>query len=279
MLQRILVLVIALGVLSLVFGLVEWRWPSVRGQKLLRRGWVTDVSWWLFTPTIGKLFSGIFVGAVIIGLARVLGMGITTDHLKGLTERDTFIASQPIALQLAEFLLLADILAYWQHRAFHHFERLWRIHAVHHSSTELDWLSAVRVHPLNDALSSTAIAAPLILLGFNSLTLAAYLPFLTFYAIGLHANVNWDLGPLRYLISSPAFHRWHHSAEAQALNKNFAGLFPVFDWLFGTLYLPRDKQASVFGVFGQNVPSNFVSQLSYPLRRTKQMPATAPAAA
>ena len=267
MIERIPVLIAALGVLSLVFGLVEWRWPSLRGQKRIRCGFFTDVAWWLFTPTAGKLFSGVFVVMVSLSLARILGLPITVDHLKGLAERDTAIGRQPVAVQLVEFLLLADLLAYWQHRAFHSFERLWRIHAVHHSSTELDWLSAVRVHPLNEALSNTAIAAPLILLGFSPVTLAAYLPFLTFYAITLHANVDWDMGPLRYVISSPAFHRWHHSAEEEALNKNFAGLFPVLDWLFGTLYLPRDKRASVFGTVDRSVPGGFLRQLAYPLMK------------
>ena len=170
-------------------------------------------------------------------------------------------------MQIIEFLVLADLLAYWAHRAHHKFEKLWRTHAVHHSSTDLDWLSSVRVHPLNDALQTTAIAAPLLLLGFSPTTLAAYLPFLTLYAIALHANVSWGYGPLRFLVSSPAFHRWHHSMEPDALNKNFAGLFPAFDLLFGTLYLPKDKRASQFGVVDASVPSGFVGQLT--LRRAK----------
>jgi sterol desaturase/sphingolipid hydroxylase (fatty acid hydroxylase superfamily) len=267
MFARIPALLIALGALSLIFGLVEWRWPAIRGQKRIRQGFLTDVTWWLFTPTISKLFSGVFVAIVILTLARILHLPITIAHLKGLAQRDTAVSRQPIAVQLVEFMLLADFLSYWQHRAFHSFERLWRIHAVHHSSTQLDWLSAVRVHPLNEAFSNTAIAAPLILVGFSPMTVAAYLPFLTFYAIMLHANVSWDMGPLRYVISSPAFHRWHHSAEAEALDKNFAGLFPMFDWLFGTLYMPRDKRATVFGTVDRAVPSSFIKQLSYPLRK------------
>jgi sterol desaturase/sphingolipid hydroxylase (fatty acid hydroxylase superfamily) len=212
----------------------------VRGQRRVRRGFITDSAYWLFTPTVGKLFSGIFVAVVILSLARLLGMPLTVDHLRGLTERDTGVSRQSAGAQLIEFLLLADFLAYWQHRAFHHIERLWRIHAVHHSSTDLDWLSSVRVHPLNEALSNTVIATPLLLLGFSPTTVAVYLPFLTFYAILLHANVAWSYGPLGYVISTPGFHRWHHSVEPESLNKNFAGLFPFFDWIFGTLYLPND---------------------------------------
>jgi sterol desaturase/sphingolipid hydroxylase (fatty acid hydroxylase superfamily) len=210
---------IALGVLSLGFGVLERLWPSVRGQRRLRKGFFTDVTWWLFTPTLGKLFSSIVVAVSILSLAAVLGVGITADHLRGIAERDTAIGRQPLALQLVEFLLLADVLAYLQHRAFHTISRLWKIHAVHHSSTEIDWLSAVRLHPLNDAISSAAVATPLILLGFSPTTLAAYLPFLTLYAIALHANVNWTYGPLRAVVTSPVFHRWHHAAEQEALNK------------------------------------------------------------
>ena len=82
----------------------------------------------------------------------------------------------------------------------------------------------------------------------------------------LHTNVSWSFGPLRSVIASPAFHRWHHSAEAEALDKNFAGLLPVYDWLFGTLYFPKDKLASNFGVNGEPVPAGFLGQMLYPFR-------------
>jgi sterol desaturase/sphingolipid hydroxylase (fatty acid hydroxylase superfamily) len=269
--ERVLVLVAALGVLSLGFGLLEWRFPAVRGQRRFRRaGYFTDVAWWLFTPTIGKLFTGIVVAVAVIGLGAVLGLGITGDHLRGVTQRDTFMGRQPLLLQFAMFLVLADFLAYWSHRAHHTMERLWQFHAVHHSSTEVDWLSSVRVHPLNDAIGSTVVATPLLLLGFSVGTLGAYLPFLTLYAILLHANVGWSYGRLRCLIASPAFHRWHHSAEPEAVDKNFAGLFPVWDRLFGTLYLPKDRRPARFGIVERNVPTGFLSQLLYPFRSQRR---------
>ncbi|MGE0686288.1 MAG: sterol desaturase family protein [Dehalococcoidia bacterium] len=261
-------LIVALAVVGLVFAVMEWRWPSVRGQKRFRKGVFTDVSWYFFTATLGRLFSGVFIFIVIVVAARILGVGPSGDQLRGLTARETSISRWPLGFQLVVFTLLADFLAYWQHRAFHTFERLWRMHAVHHSSTELDWLSAVRVHPLNDAISSAIVATPLLLLGFSGATLGAYLPLLTVYAIGLHANVSWGYGPLRYVFASPAFHRWHHSNEPEAINKNFAGLLPVWDILFGTLYLPKDRRATSFGVNGDPVPPTFLRQLAYPLRRS-----------
>jgi sterol desaturase/sphingolipid hydroxylase (fatty acid hydroxylase superfamily) len=269
--ERAVTLLIALGVLGLAFGIIERLWPSVRGQQFLlrRKGAFTDVTWWLFTPTIGKLFTGIVVAVSVLTLAAVLGMGLTVEQLRGVTERDTLVGRQPLAVQLAEFLLLADVLAYVQHRAFHTFGRLWRIHAVHHSSTEVDWLSSVRVHPLNDAIGNTIVAAPLLLLGFSPATLGAYLPFLTLYAIMLHANVGWDFGKVRYIFASPAYHRWHHSSEPEAINKNFSGLFPFVDWLFGTLYFPRERQPVNFGVVGERVPDGFLGQLTFPFRSSR----------
>ena len=110
------------------------------------------------------------------------------------------------------------------------------------------------------------VATPLLLLGFSPAALAAYLPFLTLYAIMLHANVDWSFGPLRNVIASPAYHRWHHSAEEQALDKNFSGLFPVMDILFGTYYLPRGLKPQRFGVVGEAPPHGFFGQLVYPFR-------------
>ncbi len=272
--ERLLVLAIGLVVLSLGFGLLEWRFPAIRGQKKFRRaGYFTDVAWWLFTPTVGKLFTGIVVAVSIIGLGALLGLGITGDHLRGIAERDTFVGRQPLVLQLGAFLLMADFLAYWSHRAHHTIGRLWKLHAVHHSSTQVDWLSSVRVHPLNDAIGSCIVATPLLLLGFSVGTLGAYLPFLTLYAIMLHANVGWSYGPLRNVIASPAFHRWHHSAEPEAIDKNFAGLFPFWDRLFGTLYMPKDRQPTRFGVVGEAPPAAFLPQLVYPFRSRRSQAA------
>jgi sterol desaturase/sphingolipid hydroxylase (fatty acid hydroxylase superfamily) len=148
-----------------------------------------------------------------------------------------------------------------------HSRRLWKFHAVHHSSKEVDWLSSVRLHPVNDAVSRIFQAVPFVLLGFSPAVVAAYVPFLTLYAILLHANVSWTFGPMGYLVASPAFHRWHHTKEPEAIDKNFAGLLPMWDLLFGTFYLPKDRRPTEFGVHDDGVPENFWGQLAYPFRR------------
>ena len=73
----------------------------------------------------------------------------------------------------------------------------------------------------------------------------------------LHANVNWSYGPLRYVVPSPMFHRWHHPTEAEGLETNFAGLFPVIDLAFGTFFMPAGRQPQRFGIMGRSVPMVF----------------------
>src|SRR5262249_30149291 len=118
-----------------------------------------------------------------------------------------------------------------------------------------------------DVVARVAQAIPILLLGLPPTILAAYVPFLTFWAIFIHANVPWSLGPLRYVIASPAFHRWHHTSEEEGLDKNFAGLFPFLDALFGTLHLPAGQQPQRFGLLGEEVPEGLLGQLLYPFRR------------
>jgi sterol desaturase/sphingolipid hydroxylase (fatty acid hydroxylase superfamily) len=182
--------------------------------------------------------------------------------------RAGLLQRQPAWLQVAEVLLLGDLLGYWSHRLFHG-RALWRFHAIHHSSTSVDWLSSVRLHPINDVVGRVLQAVPLFLLGFRPTILAGYVPFLSFYAVLLHANLRWTFGPLRYLLASPTFHRWHHTTEAEGLDKNFAGLFPFLDVLFGTFYMPRERQPAAYGLLRNDVPAGLLGQLAYPFRRTR----------
>ena len=68
-----------------------------------------------------------------------------------------------------------------------------------------------------------------------------YIIFAGFQAGLIHANIRWDLGPLKYVFCSPRYHHWHHSSDDEAIDKNYVAHLPVIDWLFGTFYMPRDK--------------------------------------
>lgn len=223
------------------------------------------MAYWFFTPLVTRVVTRVSLGLVFVLIA--VSQGVTFDELRRVaTTRRTWVSSLPLGIQIPLILLLADLLAYWSHRIFHA-PWLWPFYAIHHSSSAVDWLSSVRLHPVNDALSRIAQVLPLYWLGFNGAALAAFVPFLTFYALLVHANVSWSYGPLRYLVASPVFHRWHHTSEAEGLDKNFASLFPFIDLAFGTFYMPPDRQPQRFGILNDNVPAGLLAQLAYPFRR------------
>lgn len=264
--------VIGLVLLGVVFGIVERFWPAIPGQRRRRRGWRTDIAWWFVQPFVANPLTAGMVIVMAVVIALLAGSGPGSDNIRAWLDRETLVNRQPPALQAIEALVLLELVAYWSHRAFHRLGMLWKFHAIHHSSEELDWLSSVRVHPLNEAGQRMAQAVPVILLGFDLSYLAIFVPALTFYAIMLHSNVPWGFGPLRYVVASPCYHRWHHTSEQEGLDKNFAGLFPWLDVLFGTFYMPRDRQPDQFGVRGEVVPEGFWGQVLYPWRRAPAAP-------
>jgi len=193
-----------------------------------------------------------------------MGFGAGREAMQAWLARPTWISAQPRWAQLVLALLFGDLLGYVAHRLFHR-GRAWRFHAVHHSSPGLDWLSSVRLHPLNEVGSRLLVVVPLALLGFKPLQMAAVPVATALYALLLHADVSWDFGPLRGVLASPAFHRWHHAAGPAARDRNFAGLFAFWDVLFGTYHLPRGARPERLGV-DEAVPRGVLAQLVWPFR-------------
>jgi sterol desaturase/sphingolipid hydroxylase (fatty acid hydroxylase superfamily) len=266
MLRYLIAVTLALLVAGAVFTVVERRWPALRGRSAWSRSdKTTDLAYWFVMPLVTRTMikAGTVVAVVLVALA--LGAPLGGGELQPWIEaRRTVVSREPRWLQAVEVLILVDLLGYWGHRLFHR-RPLWRFHAIHHAVRELDWLSSVRVHPVNEALMRISYVVPLFALGFRGELLLGVTPVLTLYALCLHANVPWTFGPLRYVLASPAFHRWHHSAEAEALDKNFAAMFPVWDLLFGTYHLPVGRQPAVFGA-NDEVPAGLAAQLAWPFR-------------
>jgi sterol desaturase/sphingolipid hydroxylase (fatty acid hydroxylase superfamily) len=249
-----------------VLGTLERLRPARPGQRLLRGGLRTDLAYWFFTPLVTRWVTRVAVIAAVVVLAARAGVPLDRAHVQAFAAGSgRAVQRLPVWVQVAAVLLLGDLVGYAMHRTFHG-RRLWRFHAVHHSSREVDWLSSVRLHPVNDVVMKLAQVVPFIAVGFNPAVVAAYAPFLTFHALLLHANVRWTFGPLRYVVSSPAFHRWHHTTQAEGLDKNFAGLFPFIDLMFGTFYMPEGRQPEKFGILDGDVPEGIVRQMAYPFR-------------
>jgi sterol desaturase/sphingolipid hydroxylase (fatty acid hydroxylase superfamily) len=90
--------------------------------------------------------------------------------------------------------------------------------------------------------------------------------FDTTTAAFVHANLNWTLGPLKYVVATPVFHRWHHTSLDQGGNSNFGSLFSVWDVLFGTFYMPAHALPGHYGIDDPNFPAGFIGQTVHPFR-------------
>ncbi len=262
MVQIVVTPIVAFFVLLVLFRLIDWFRPVEHRVPILRSGFWTDIAYWAITPLMTRVLTRVTTLVVILPVAWLAYDRIDRDLiLNGFGPASHL----PLPLQAILILLIADFFGYWGHRMFHR-PGLWRLHAVHHSSDALDWLSSVRVHPLNDAIMRAGTTLPVFALGFAPKAVATLLPLITLMAILVHANVDWDWGPLRSVVASPRFHRWHHTSEVEGRDKNFAGIFPLWDILFDTYYMPKDRVPTHFGC-DSPVPQGVFRQFLFPFRR------------
>jgi lathosterol oxidase len=245
--------VLDLLVLALVFVPLERAFARVREQRILRAGWRTDLAHFFASHLLVQVLA-----LLTIAPAELLLGGLVPPGLHAV------VSAWPLAIQVALAIACADFFQYWTHRAFHALPWLWRFHAIHHSSEEMDWLAGSRLH-LVDVVATRAVSfLPLFALGLSARALVAYLVFVSFQAVFLHANVRFRFGPLRWLVATPEFHHWHHARAP--VDKNFAVHLPCLDRLFGTAWLPGGFPVH-YGVAGERVPEGWLRQLVWPFAR------------
>jgi sterol desaturase/sphingolipid hydroxylase (fatty acid hydroxylase superfamily) len=223
------------------------------------RSWLTDLGYWLAYPLF-KPIVGFFT--VVLALPALTAAGLPLDER--VVAGHGPVALLPPLLQGFLALLVIDLWGYWMHRVHH--GPLWRSHAVHHSSERLDWVASLRVHPLNAILQRAPMVVALLLLGFDLRASAGGAGIAGLYGLLVHARVDWAFGPLRYVLVSPRFHRWHHSPEVDC---NYAGILPIWDLIFGTFYLP-ERGPERFGVRGEPLPEGLLAQLRYGFQRDER---------
>jgi sterol desaturase/sphingolipid hydroxylase (fatty acid hydroxylase superfamily) len=181
---------------------------------------------------------------------------------------DLWPAHWPVVVQLAMALLISQFGEYWVHRSMHEVPFLWRFHSVHHSPRRLYWLNAARFHPIDTAAANIVALGPLLLLGAPDNILILFSVWVAVHGVFQHCNIDIKLGPLNYLFSQAELHRWHHSLKLEEANSNYGNNIIFWDIVFGTLYYPKDKQASDrIGLDKlDNFPQTYLKQLLVPFR-------------
>jgi sterol desaturase/sphingolipid hydroxylase (fatty acid hydroxylase superfamily) len=232
-----------------------------RAQPLWRREALTDLAYYFFNGlTLTALLA---VPAALLGSAAArLVPDVVLSTAAGL----------PLWARVLAGLAVGDLGAYWGHRWSHHIPLLWRFHSVHHSATEVDWLTNTRAHPVDLVFTRFCGLVPLYATGLAQASRTVdLLPVIvalvgTVWSFFVHANLSWRLGWLEQIISTPSFHRWHHTNDAMR-DRNFAAILPVIDRVFGTYHVPPTRPES-YGI-DTPMPPGFLAQLTQAFWRPK----------
>jgi sterol desaturase/sphingolipid hydroxylase (fatty acid hydroxylase superfamily) len=169
----------------------------------------------------------------------------------------------PLGEQLLLTVILAELWSYWAHRIAHAVPFLWRFHQVHHSIEHMTWVSALRQHPFDAIWIMAGANIPAFAMGVDLRPLASFIFIERCYTILLHSNIDFSYGWCDRIFASTRFHHWHHDRGLEGRDKNFAGMFSLLDWLFGT-YQPTEKSVQVMGLDRKSPPPNYWSQLLWP---------------
>lgn len=213
-----------------------------------------DVGLWLFNT---------FVAAGLLGAIVVSANGIaaaTAQALTGLLGAPPSVTPRPALAQaiVTVALFLTYEFALWvNHVAFHKVPFLWEFHKVHHTAETMTPLTVFRVHPVESLVFAniTALAVGLVggglrylvgpaasemqLSGTNLIVVA--LIYLYLHLQHSHLWISFT-GAAGRLLISPAHHQIHHSADPKHFNRNFGRCLAVWDWAFGTLYVPTARR-------------------------------------
>ncbi|TDK41071.1 sterol desaturase family protein [Antarcticimicrobium luteum] len=196
----------------------------------------------MFTPAVAHWVLGLLGGAAEGGLPITWGRSLAATVL---------------------IVMASDFCKYWAHRIHHEWKLLWPFHAVHHSADVLTPLTVMRAHPVESIVRNLLIsglvgvvqALILVLLvgRIDLVTIAGanalYFLFNTLGANLRHSHIWLSYGyVLEHILISPAQHQVHHSVDVRHHDKNYGAIFALWDWMFGTLYVPRSRETLTFGI-------------------------------
>ncbi|MBX7057863.1 MAG: sterol desaturase family protein [Leptospirales bacterium] len=176
------------------------------------------------------------------------------------------LQSLPAALQLLIVFVLRDFVQWMVHVILHRVGWLWRLHEVHHSAETMGFAVHLRYHWLENVIYRIPETFLMLVLGRSVGDL------FVIYSVSLlighlnHANVRLPWGPLRYIFNNSEMHLWHHARSLpRNSGVNFAISLSIWDWIFGTLYLPDRPPQSIGLLNRPDFPRTFFGQVIWPL--------------
>lgn len=140
-----------------------------------------------------------------------------------------------------------DFCYYWNHRLGHERNVLWAAHSVHHQSEEYNLSTALR-QTSTGFIFGWIFYLPMALAGIPPLVFLTVAAMNLLYQFWVHTRHVPKLGPLEWVFITPSNHRVHHAQNPVYMDRNYGGVFILWDRLFGTFQEELDEEPVVFGV-------------------------------
>lgn len=191
---------------------------------------------------------GMGIGSLIIGFGvKFAAFGLFLY----LYQFDVFGLKQHLGMDkwYAWLLLLFadDFSFYWHHRLSHHIRILWAAHINHHSSVNYNLAVALR-QSWTEILYKYVFWMWLPLIGFHPIMIFTMMGISLLYQFWVHTKTIKRLGPLEWIMNTPSHHRVHHASNVRYLDRNHAGIFIIWDRLFGTFQEELDEDPAIYGI-------------------------------
>ena len=179
------------------------------------------------------------------------------------------IASWPHWVQLCVLFIVRDFVQWNVHRLLHASPRLWEFHKVHHSVEQMGFAAHLRYHWMETIVYRSLEYIPLALIGFGLTDFFIVHIFTLSIGHFNHSNINVPLGPFKYVFNNPQMHIWHHVKDLpNARGVNFGLTLSVWDYLFGTSYIPESGRDAKLGFDNvEQYPSTFTQQMIEPFKK------------
>lgn len=251
---------------SLFFFALEIFRPWRADQPKFRKDFWLDCFYMFFNYF---LFSLIFYNAassVIVELFNDLLGNFGITNLVAIK-----VQTWPVWVHLLMVFVIRDFIQWCTHNLLHRTPFLWEFHKVHHSVEQMGFAAHLRFHWMESVVYSSVQYLPLAMLGIG-LNDFFVVYFLT-TAIGHfnHSNITVPLGPLKYILNNPQMHIWHHAhdlPESHPKGMNFGLTLSIWDYLFGTAYMPHNGKDIKLGFPGvEEFPDDFLGQVTYGFKR------------
>lgn len=216
-------IVLSIPVYFLLIGL-ELLVQLFSGEKIYRlNDAVTNIS-----CGITQQVSGVFIKVGVLALYELLYQYASLFEI-------------PMNLTTGIILfVLVDLCYYWAHRMSHEVNLFWGGHVVHHQSEDYNFSVALRQGSFQ-VLWTSFFYLPLAVLGFDTLSFVFASALVTIYQFWIHTEKIGKLGPLEWIMNTPSHHRVHHGRDPKYIDKNHAGVFIIWDRMFGTFQVEEEK--------------------------------------